>query len=335
MYKKFLLVSVIVVLTAGIFPVVAEAVEEVPWGHLVDSGFDADKKPVDVGKPPKDDPAPPPPQYTPWGVGRIDADLVWSSSTGEGVKVAVLDTGIDNDHPDLDVAGGVNYVPQGRKLDTKKWDDDNGHGTHVAGTIAALNNDQGVVGVAPGVNIYAVKVLDRTGSGSLTWIINGLNWAIANDMDIVSMSLSTDYDYADFRNAIQSVYDAGIVIIAAAGNDGTVVDYPAAYSTVVAVSATDSGDNIPYWSNRGSQIEVAAPGVSIPSTWNDGGYKTISGTSMACPHVTGVAALVIGISASWTVEGIRSALHDAEDVNMDGWDMYYGHGIVDAVAATT
>ncbi|MGA1792327.1 MAG: S8 family peptidase [Thermoplasmatota archaeon] len=318
-------------MAAGLLPMVAEAVEEVPWAHLVDNEFEADKKPVK----PTPDPTPQPSQSTPWGVDRIDADLVWTSFTGEGVKVAILDTGVDKDHPDLNIAGGVNFVPLGRKIDSRKYDDDNGHGTHVAGTIAAQDNSIGVVGVAPGVSIYAVKVLDRSGSGSLTWIINGLNWAIANDMDIISMSLSTDYDYTNFRNAIQAVYDAGIVIIAAAGNDGSQVDYPAAYSTVVAVSATDSSDNLPYWSNYGSQIEVAAPGVSIPSTWNDGGYKTISGTSMACPHVTGVAALVLDKDPTLGIEKVREALHDAEDLGAAGRDNLYGYGLVDAVAATT
>ncbi|MGA1820070.1 MAG: S8 family peptidase [Thermoplasmatota archaeon] len=330
MYRKILVASILIIMAAGALPVVAEAVEEAPWAHLVDNEFQANKKPGTVPTP---DPAPQPAQSLPWGVDRIDAEKVWTETTGEGVKVAILDTGIDKDHPDLSVAGGVNYVQTGRKIDYSKWDDDNGHGTHVAGTIAALDNSIGVIGVAPGASIYAVKVLDRSGSGSLTWIINGINWAVTNNMDIISMSLSTDYDYPQFKAAIQAAYDAGIVIIAAAGNDGSQVDYPAAYSTVVAVSATDSSDSLPYWSNYGSQIEVSAPGVYIPSTWNDGYYNTISGTSMACPHVSGVAALVIQAHPSYTVDNVRTALHQAEDRGTTGWDQYYGWGIVDAEAA--
>jgi subtilisin family serine protease len=338
LYKYVVSIGLVAFLMIGALPIVAEAAEEVPWAHILDNEFEMDKKPTNPGKPPKDDPPeedPPsiPTQTLPWGVDRIDADLV--SLTGEGIKVAVLDTGIDKDHPDLSVAGGVNFVPKGLKLDSTKWDDDNGHGTHVAGTIAALDNTVGVVGVAPGVSLYAVKVLDRRGSGSLTWVINGINWAVQNDMDVISMSLSTDSDYSQLKTACQNAYNAGIVIVAAAGNDGSKVDYPAAYSTVVAVSATDSNDNIASFSNRGSEIEVAAPGVSIPSTWKDGAYNTISGTSMACPHVTGVAALILDSNPSSSVTSVRTALHNAEDLGTTGWDQYYGFGLVDAVAATT
>jgi len=333
MYRKILVASILIIMAAGALPIVAEAVDDVPWAHLVDNEFEAVKKPSNTGKP-SPSPTPQPSQSTPWGVDRIDADLVWSSFTGEGVKIAILDTGIDKDHPDLNYAGGVNFVPQGRKIDSNKFDDDNGHGTHVAGTIAAVDNTIGVVGVAPGASIYAVKVLDRSGSGSLTWINNGIYWAITNGMDVISMSLSTQYDYSSFKTAIEAAHNAGIVIIAAAGNDGSEVDYPAAYPDVIAVSATDSSDDYPYWSNYGSEIDVAAPGVSIESTWNDGYYNTISGTSMACPHVAGVAALVLQAYPSYNPDEVRDALHQAEDLGASGQDIHYGYGLVDAQAAT-
>lgn len=143
MNKMILSIGLAAILMMGAIPIVAEAVEEVPWAHILDHEVEMDKKPTEPGKPPKDDPPEEDPptdntQTIPWGIDRIDADTV--SLTGEGIKVAVLDTGIDKNHPDLSVAGGVNFVPKGLKVDATKWDDDNGHGTHVAGTIAALDN---------------------------------------------------------------------------------------------------------------------------------------------------------------------------------------------------
>jgi subtilisin family serine protease len=230
-------------------------------------------------------------QPLPWGIEKIQADEAWSTSRGKGVKVAILDTGIDIDHPDLDdnLAGCQNFISWYRNCD-----DDNGHGTHVAGIIAAEDNDFGVVGVAPEARLYALKVLNRNGSGYLSDILEALDWAITNDMDVVSMSLGTNSDIQSFHQAIQKVNQAGIVIVAAGGNDGpgnNTVDYPAAYSEVMAVAATDSSNNVPSWSSRGAEIDLAAPGVNVYSTYLRGGYQTMSGTSMSTPHVTGVVAL--------------------------------------------
>ncbi|MBN1538629.1 MAG: S8 family peptidase [Candidatus Thermoplasmatota archaeon] len=322
------------IMAVGSLPIVAEAVEEVPWAHIIDHEFEAYKRPVVPV------PEPDPDQEIPWGVLRINADDVWDTWTGSGVKVAILDTGIDKDHPDLKYAGGVNFVPVRRRVDPTNFNDDNGHGTHVAGTIAAKNNEIGVVGVAPDASIYAVKVLDRTGSGYASWIISGIEWAITNNMDVISMSLGTSEDYPPLHTAITNAYNAGIVIVAAAGNDGSTVSYPAKYGEVIAVSATDITNTIASWSNRGAEIEVAAPGVSIKSTWNNGGYTTISGTSMACPHVTGVAALVIDKIltpevTTFDVDDVWTALENAEDLGTPGEDDLYGHGLVDAALATT
>lgn len=239
-----------------------------------------------------------------WGVERVRADLVWPGNSGDAIKVAIVDSGVDPSHPDLigNLAGGFSAVAY-----TRSYKDDNGHGTHVAGIIAASDNEIGVVGVAHGADLYAVKVLDRKGNGYLSDIIEGLDWAIANEMDVVNMSLGTSTYVQAFEDAVQKVIDAGIVVVAAAGNDGPVegsVDYPGAFDGVIAVAATDASDQVAAWSSRGPQVDIAAPGVSIYSTYKGSAYATMSGTSMASPHVAGVVALLL-----------RSA-----DPDGNGWD---------------
>ncbi|MFA4880329.1 MAG: S8 family peptidase [Candidatus Doudnabacteria bacterium] len=276
----------------------------------------------------KPTPPPPPPETLPWGVDQIDAELAWGTSTGSGVKVAVVDTGIDLSHPDLKVWGGINTINP-----RKGYNDDNGHGTHVAGTIAAINNEIGVIGVAPTASLYAVKVLNSQGSGFLSDIIEGLDWCINNEIQVVNMSLGTSSNVQSFQDAVKKVYDAGIIQVAAAGNSyGGAVGYPAAYSEVIAVSATDITKTIASFSSIGPEVELAAPGVSIPSTWKGGAYKTASGTSMAAPHVTGTVALAIANS----VADVRATLQaTADDLGNPGKDNLYGYGLVDAEEVVT
>lgn len=230
-------------------------------------------------------------QTIPWGILRINADDAWPISTGSGVKVAVIDTGIDRDHSDLDsnLAGCVNFISS-----WKTCEDDNGHGTHVAGIIAAENNNLGVVGVAPSAKIYALKVLNRNGSGYLSDIIEALDWAIQNQMQVINMSLGTSSNVTSLREAVQRVRAAGIIQVAAAGNSGpgsNTVNYPGKYPEVIAVAATDSSDQVPSWSSRGPEVDIASPGKDIYSTYLKNGYKIMSGTSMSSPHVAGVVAL--------------------------------------------
>lgn len=281
----------------------------------------------------KKNPPEPPEQSLPWGVDRIDAEYAWATCTGAGVSVAVLDTGIDRDHADLaaNIAGGVNFIsrPAWRPADPGRWDDDNGHGTHVAGIIAAVDNEIGVVGVAPGASLYGVKVLDRTGSGYISHVIAGLEWAVANGMDIVNMSLGLNEDVQAFEEACDAAAAAGVLLVAAAGNDGGAVDYPAAYTSVTAVAATDSGDVRASWSSYGPEVDIAAPGVAIESTWNDGGYEVISGTSMATPHVVGTLALVLESLAT------ADLCLGADDLPPTGDDDYTGCGLVDAGESAT
>lgn len=280
-----------------------------------------------------------PAEVLPWGVDRIDAEKVWGITTADPIKVAILDTGIDVKHPDLtdNLKGGVSTVWY-----TTSFNDDNGHGTHVAGITAAIDNTIGVIGVGPKIDLYAVKVLDRRGSGYLSDVIEGLDWAIQNGMQVVNMSLGTSSDVLSFREAVQRVNTAGIIQVAAAGNTGGSVIYPAAYPEVIAVSATDQSDNLASWSSRGPEIDLAAPGVSIYSTYKGQTYKTLSGTSMAAPHVTGVAALVltqlakcdIDLNGSCSPAETQQRLEaTAEDLGVIGRDNLYGAGLVDAEKA--
>ncbi len=293
----------------------------------------------------------PPPQSLPWGVDRIDADLTWSTSTGTGVKVAVVDTGIDNSHSDFKDANGVSRVILGPTYvtGTKSSKDDNGHGTHVAGTIGASNNLIGVVGVAPSCTLVAIKVLDRNGSGYLSWVVAGIDWAANNGCKVINLSLGSTSDSQALHDAVDRAVSKGVVVVAAAGNNGDTgnsPNYPGAYSSVIAVGATDKYDQVAYFSTFGAQLDVAGPGVEVLSTWKGGGYVLASGTSMATPHVVGTCALIIA-------KGIPDANGDgltnnadvrllleqtADDINTfsyPGWDQFIGNGLIDSQESTT
>lgn len=272
----------------------------------------------------------------PWGVDRIDAELVHKAgNTGDGIKVAVIDSGIDFNHPDLaaNYAGGMNFINT-----TLTPMDDNGHGTHVAGTIAAVDNDYGVIGVAPTVSIYALKVLDANGSGNFSSIIAALEWCQSNSIQITNNSYGSSANPgSSVEAAFISANEAGILNIAAAGNEGNrrgtgdSVGYPAAYDSVVAVAATDINDVRAYFSSTGPKVEISAPGVSIYSTLPNNSYATYSGTSMASPHVAGVAALVKYSNPTWTPDQIRSKMITTADPLGD--PNWYGAGLVDAEEA--
>lgn len=256
-----------------------------------------------VGKPSASQPA----EVLPWGVDRINADLAWTGTKGLAVKVGIVDTGIDLGHSDLmaNIKGNVNTINP-----LKNGNDDNGHGTHVAGTAAAVDNNIGVIGAGPEIYLYAVKVLGKNGSGQLSDVIEGLQWCIDNRMQVVNMSLGTYSEVQSFHDAIIAVYNSGIVIAVAAGNDGVSSPlYPAAYDEVIAVAASDINDRIPAWSNYGPHVDLTAPGVNIYSAYKGNIYKTLSGTSMAAPHVAGASALVLTTTV------------DSYDLNLNGiWD---------------
>ncbi len=318
-------------------------VEEDVQVYAIESGVDSEAKKI---RPPRPTPTPTPTpvqpsQGLPWGVGRIDAELAWGTSRGAGIDVAIIDTGIDKDHPDLqdNIKGGVNFVRTiwFKPADPNAWDDDNGHGTHCAGIVAAVNNSIGVIGVAPSASLYAVKVLDKTGSGYVSDVVAGIEWAKAKGIKVISMSLGTSSNVQSLYDACDAAYyTAGIVIVAAAGNEGGAISYPAAYYSVIAVTATDGNDAIASFSNHGPEAELAAPGVNIYSTYKNGGYATMSGTSMACPHVSGTAALILSKNSDLLPPEVRGILQNtADDLGEEGCDQYYGYGLVDAEESVT
>lgn len=281
----------------------------------------------------------------PTGVGRIEADKKLSiddaSTRSVNVDIAILDTGIDGSHADLNVVGGWNCAkggPNNTKCDTGGFDDGNGHGTHVAGTAAAIDDagGLGVVGVAPGARLWAVKVLDSNGSGWISWIVAGINRVSANasTIEIANMSLGCECDSQSLDDAVTNSTNAGVVYVVAAGNSGAnaATHSPANHPQVIATSAVadydgsaggtaaptcrdDSGsdDSLATWSNYGTVVDIAAPGVCILSTVPGGGYASYSGTSMASPHAAGAAALYVvenGVaksSARWSIvrDGLR------------------------------
>lgn len=265
----------------------------------------------------------------PVGVAQIKAPLAWDCSRGKGVKVAVVDTGIDNTHPDLaaNYKGGVSFVPGETPMDG------NSHGTHCAGTIAAAINGVGVVGVAPAASLYAVKVLANNGSGQWSWLIAGIDWCINNKMHILSMSLGGGGAPSALETMCNTAFNKGLLLVAAAGNSGPAmgtVGFPGKYKNVIAVSAIDSSNVIATFSSRGPEVELCAPGVNVLSTVPGGGYGTKSGTSMACPHTSGAAAVVWGSHRFANNVAIWNLLASAADnLGNPGWDPLYGYGRVD------
>ncbi len=264
----------------------------------------------------------------PWGVGRVNAPAAWASSKGAKVKVAVIDTGIDVSHPDLkaNIKGGWNAV----KSNSDNFSDDNGHGTHCSGIVAALQDGKGVAGVAPEAELYGVKVLNADGSGTFADVIAGIQWAADNKMDIASMSLGAYQGTPALAEAVKAASKAGVTIIAAAGNSGAAVGYPAAYPEVIAVSASNNKDQLATFSSRGPEVAFIAPGVAVRSTYMGGQYRDLSGTSMACPHVSGLAALAVAAKGVHGAEAIRGALKAAAVPLPNLKPEEQGAGLVDA-----
>ncbi|MUT65554.1 S8 family peptidase [Paenibacillus sp. NEAU-GSW1] len=240
-----------------------------------------------------------------WNFFAIQAPQVWKRTLGSGIKLAIIDTGIAP-HPNLRIAGGINTINGG------SYADDNGHGTHVAG-IAAGTGKKGFQGVAPKVNLYAVKALDSSGAGYVSDIIDGIEWCIRNNMDIINMSfgLESGDSSETLRNSIKKAVGKGIVVIASAGNSGPnngALDEPAAFPETISVAATTKTNRIANFSSRGEGIVISAPGDSIRSTWMNGAFFTVSGTSMACPHVAGGVALLLALKPNLSPSEIKSLL---------------------------
>jgi major intracellular serine protease len=241
----------------------------------------------------------------PYGVRQINAPEIWKEGeTGEDIVVAILDTGVDQNHPDLKdrIIGGRNFTREGRR---DNFSDGNGHGTHVAGTIGASSNDTGVVGVAPDVKLLICKVLNSEGSGSYQGIIDGIRYATkwrgskGERVRVMNMSLGGTYNDPDLYEAILEAVAKGILIIVASGNEGDNNEdtyeygYPALYNECITVAACDENKKLAPFSNNSLQVDVIAAGVKVESTFPSSKYATLSGTSMATPHISGALALII------------------------------------------
>jgi thermitase len=264
-----------------------------------------------------------------------------------GVKVGVVDTGIDQAHQDLagktaGCAGVKNFGVLGLfggdpTIVAGKCADDNDHGTHVSGTIAAVaNNGVGVAGVAPPAQIVSCKALSSAGSGSTTGVANCIDWAAAQGVKVISMSLGGGSS-TTLQAAVQRAYNGGrgTLIVAAAGNDGNgTLNYPAAYPEVVSVAATDRNDQHASFSNVNADVEVSAAGVNVLSTLPGNAYGTLSGTSMATPHASGVAAMISYRYPALDAAGIRTRLDaGVDDLGTPGRDATFGYGRVNLVKA--
>jgi serine protease len=284
-----------------------------------------------------------------WHLKRIDMEGAWDLSTGDGVTVAVVDTGVRQNLTDFDrtrFVAGWDFINNDNDPT-----DDNGHGSHVAGTIAqSTNNTKGVCGVAFQASIMPVKVLNSSGSGTYAQIIDGINWAVDNGASIINLSLGGSTSSVLLEDAVNSAWNRGVLLVCAAGNSNTnKPHYPAAYANTISVSATAGNDTLASYSNYGPTIDIAAPGGDSGDYNRDGypdkilqntfsgtstGYYWYSGTSMACPHVVGVAALIKSKKPELTNVEIRDILFNtADDIGYAGKDTAFGYGMVNALNA--
>jgi hypothetical protein len=281
-----------------------------------------------------------------WGLDRINVSRWWScgDSGSQDVVVAVVDTGVDLEHPEF--AGKL--VP-GRDFanDDNRADDDHGHGTHVAGIVGALgNNGSGIAGLAWNTSIMPLKTLDANGSGPVSDSIEAVVWAADHGADIINMSLGSRWYNRAFQDAVSYAHNKGALVVASAGNcgdanfdvNGCIYEdqphYPGAYNSVTAVASTTSADTQSSFSTQGYYVDIAAPGSNILSTDMGGGYRYLSGTSQAAPHVAGLAALIKAAHPSHTPSQIVTTIQStAVDLGAAGRDNQYGWGRIDAGAA--
>ncbi|MEO0077857.1 MAG: S8 family serine peptidase, partial [candidate division WOR-3 bacterium] len=264
--------------------------------------------------------------------------MAWDLATSSTVKVAVVDNGVEYFHPDLsanfvggdygyDFVGGDNDPRPDNTLIPQSF-----HGTHVSGIVAAgLDNGVGVAGWVR-TQLYAVRVLNDSGSGTTTDVASGIRWATDRGARVVNMSLGASSLPTHLLEACRYAYDRNVLLVAAAGNEGTAnINYPAALAECVCVGATDTASKLASFSNFGSAQEIVAPGVAVFATGIGGTYVSANGTSMATPHVSGVAALVLGVNSSLSASRVRAILAaSAIDMGSSGRDATYGYGLANA-----
>lgn len=277
-----------------------------------------------------------------WALTRLGAETVWKTSTGRGVVVAVIDTGVRLEHPDLKghLLAGRDYVAPGTSAT-----DHNGHGTHVAGIITAIaNNGRGIAGLAPNTRILPVRVLDRQGVGDSANVAKGIVWAVDRGAKVINLSLSSTRSDTAGRTAVAYAISKNVVVVGAAGNSGCGLlgsprAYPAAYDGVLGVAAITSAGGVASYSSCGNWVDVAAPGSAILSTMSvspnpslgcPAHYCTLSGTSMAAPHAAAAAALKIAQLGSAARQAtVRSLIQStADDIGARGYDKRSGSGVI-------
>lgn len=274
-----------------------------------------------------------------WALRKIQAPEAWDITTGNEIVIALLDTGVSNSHPDL-----KNKLVEGYDFANRDHDpnDDEGHGTYTAGVAAASsNNGQGIAGVCWGCRIMPIKVLNSRGQGDDANIAAAIRWATDRGVRIISMSLGGPDNTEVLRDAVQYAADRNVLLIAASGNgqaDGNQANYPAAYPSVLAVAATTANDQVTGFSTTGDYLDISAPGVGVWSTlWSrsDGNtYGASNGTSAACPHVAGAAALVLSIRPDLTANQVAEILQStADDQGTPGWDPLGGYGRLNVLRA--
>jgi subtilisin family serine protease len=299
--------------------------------------------PPDVTKPPTDDEVINDPEIVlgpnemPESIARIGGPWL-EVQDWTGTEVAVIDTGVDDGHPDLNVTANFDAVAAGGG--SPDSGDPNGHGTHVAGTIGAIADGEGVVGMAPGVPIHAVRVLDADGSGWTTDIVAGLEYVLEHpEIRVVNMSLGGPvWDGDDpMYDAIVALEEAGVVVVVAAGNEAqdTINVAPASYDVGITVSAYDadgSDNGFAWFSNYGDAVDIAAPGTNILSTWPGGGWAQLDGTSMATPAVVGAVAVYRALNPTAGVDEIRSALSTTGENSYSGQGGDHPEPMTDAIA---
>ena len=266
-------------------------------------------------------------ELTRWNLKAMDVQNGWSHGyTGKGVKIAIIDSGIAN-HSDLKIAGGKSFVGE-------SYDDDHGHGTHVAGIIAGKHNGVGVAGIAPNAEVYAVKAIKSDGVGDVRVVLQAIDWAIDNHMDIINLSFG-GLEYAQsLHEGIKKASEHGLLIVAASGNEGNdngtgnTVNYPARHEEVISVAAINRYFKRSSFSGTGDSNDFAAPGEEIYSTYLNGQYATYNGTSMATPHITGMLALLMEQYPYATPTELREGLrYIADDLGDAGFDALYGYGL--------
>jgi len=270
-------------------------------------------------------------QFYGWEISKFNIPEIWKKTKGEGIKVAVIDTGCDFNHHDLkdNMLEGMNFVSPG-----KPPMDRNGHGTHVAGTIAASDNNLGMVGIAPKAKIVPIKSLDDRGSGSIANVYKGIEWAIQKNVDIITMSLGSSMGDANLQGAINKAFSKNILVFCAAGNAGpsTPIMYPAKYPQTISIGAIDSNMNRTSFTCSGPELEFLCPGQDILSCVPGNRYASMSGTSMSNPFAAGYAALVLSyykrkFSKQECVDFFRKSVKDLSNAQYRT-KKYQGYGIL-------